>query len=230
MRGDSSVRIDDTVIEEIEESILELAKKFSDYEERGHFYGWSMDLIDEAKENSQEKWWLAKPAIRSLLLILYTWNARGMFRREGKLAYEDMKRLLEQIPDIEWLVTQDSLTSFDFENDDERLAAVYNSFQNDYPDVEGFGDVGASKVMHLLNPELTVMWDDEIRVGWGEREETGNFSKWSGSSINFIRFQKAMKQIALELEKDDKFREYLEDEDKTTAKIIDEYNYQKFTV
>ena len=90
---------------------------------------------------------------------------------------------------------------------------------------------GASKILHIINPELFVMWDGAIRGGYG-------FSRKYGGKqyVSFLRRMQMLANYAIEQVKRecDVSREEaiteLKCEGHTLAKALDEYNFVKFTM
>jgi hypothetical protein len=95
---------------------------------------------------------------------------------------------------------------------------------------EVFGATGASKALHLLNPRLFVMWDDNIRK---------NYKIDLPDESGYLRFLKMVKIEITDFVKDYAEREGLSFEeaeksikDRTgieVTKLLDEQNYLKFT-
>ena len=86
---------------------------------------------------------------------------------------------------------------------------------------------GASKIMHVINPDLFIMWDKAIRGGYGyaDTRDYGEF---------LLRMQRlaeyAISQIMdVESRSRDSAVESLTTCGHSLAKVLDEYNYVKFT-
>ena len=85
------------------------------------------------------------------------------------------------------------------------------------------GVVGASKIMHILLPDLIIMWDKDIRYAYDcvSNDEEGDF----------IKFIEIMKDEAKELldcsnkTKKEICRECYPNNEVTLLKLIDEYNF-----
>ncbi|RLI40168.1 hypothetical protein DRO64_09435 [Candidatus Bathyarchaeota archaeon] len=61
-----------------------------------------------------------------------------------------------------------------------RLEEIF-SFMNES---DSIGSTGASKVLHILNPELFPLWDDNIRRDFGLREDAPPISSsWRSSKL-----------------------------------------------
>ena len=90
---------------------------------------------------------------------------------------------------------------------------------------------GASKILHLIYPELFVMWDGAIRGGYGSG------GKYEGVQyVDFLRRMQMLANYAIEQVKRecdvsrDVAIERLQCDGHTLAKTLDEYNYVKFTL
>jgi hypothetical protein len=97
------------------------------------------------------------------------------------------------------------------------------------------GPTSVSKVLHLLNPEIFVMWDGNIRRAYNRKNRLVN--EFSEGYLEFLK--QAQREIGeafkdcqsksgkeydvIEKEIRDKFR------NKTLARIVDEYNYSVCT-
>lgn len=76
--------------------------------------------------------------------------------------------------------------------------------------------VAVSKALHLLAPNFFPLWDDKISRAYGCYYDVNPAEK-------YISFCKSTKTIA------DKVKDYIIRSDKTLIKLIDEYNYSKYT-
>lgn len=88
---------------------------------------------------------------------------------------------------------------------------------------------GASKVLHMLNPELFVMWDERIRAGYSSSISARSYAKEF-----LVRIQKVINKAIREAEAQLNLHQNLAIEKlcqcgHTLAKVIDEYNYVKYT-
>lgn len=127
-----------------------------------------------------------------------------------------------------------SLNFLDVEFNEELISAIRRAYKS--AKVKNIGPTAISKVLHLLNPELFVMWDEDIREKYGVR----------GSVNGYIEFLKKMQvEIKEALDGEAKNRGYSKEEvarriceeltseklgrefirKKTLAKLIDEYNW-----
>ena len=95
---------------------------------------------------------------------------------------------------------------------------------------EVFGATGASKALHLLNPRLFVMWDENIRR---------NYHINTPDEYGYLHFLRIVKEELMEFVEDcankkkltlDGAQKFIEDKTgMKLTKLIDELNYLKFT-
>jgi uncharacterized protein YwbE len=76
--------------------------------------------------------------------------------------------------------------------------------------------VSVSKALHLLAPNFFPLWDDKIARHYGCYYDVD-------PAIKYIFFSKTMKTLA------DRVQGYTNRPDRTVLKLIDEYNYSKYT-
>lgn len=77
----------------------------------------------------------------------------------------------------------------------------------------GIGPTSTAKIMHGVNPEVFMMWDGSIREGYG----------YAGNEVGYLRFLKEAREILLRM------ASHLREADRSATKLLDEYNYMKFT-
>ena len=184
------------------ENLKEKCGKFREMEGRASFY----DIATEIAGNYP---------LQAAIIILATWNI-GRFRfflpdpkNLGDLidTLEKDKPLFERIKDRKF-------QTVNFDEIGDVIKQIYSSLSS----IKGVEYTGASKVMHLVNKHLFVMWDDEIRKGYKEKYgiPKGN------SREDFLDFQKLMQKLFGKVKWDESNR--------TLPKAIDEYNYVTFTL
>ena len=116
----------------------------------------------------------------------------------------------------------EALRNIDFSNVDlenSRITDIIKSCFKKLRDV--LGPTGISKVLHMCNPKLFIMWDKNIREGYGVNE----------NAQGYILFMKLThKELREALKTDDKRRlkGIVEGSRKTLTKLVDEYNYAKY--
>lgn len=111
------------------------------------------------------------PQVQKLISLgkgfLFLGKGGCRLRNYDSLTAENLKNCLVKIhPEL--LVFQDfSILSFNFEDVEnrERIERVFNNFGfYGSPIAKNFGPTATSKVLHIINPELFIMWDDAIRL------------------------------------------------------------------
>ena len=92
----------------------------------------------------------------------------------------------------ELLLFQDrSILDFDFEDEenDQKVISLFNNFwtfSGGSRIGSNFGSTATSKTLHILNPNLFTMWDDEIRYRYGSI---------MGSGSDYLKFLQKIKEI-----------------------------------
>ncbi len=109
--------------------------------------------------------------------------------------------------------------------DEKNVLLLFNDFSAALEVIESRkrSPVGVAKAMHLLAPNFFPLWDKQIAKTYGH-------NIYSDSASKYLEFMKQIQAIVkkLSLQKDlvDRF---VNDNDKTILKLIDEYNYAHFT-
>jgi len=148
--------------------------------------------------------------IQASIIILATWNT-GRFRylmannaqnlANLRNAIEECKPWFEQVKNKEFQTT-------DFDEIGEVVKRLYSKLAS----VKGIEYTGGSKVMHLLNPRLFLIWDAAMRKHYG----------YDGhKAIDYLKYHK---QVQKDVETV-KWRS----SDKTLPKAIDEYHFMTIT-
>lgn len=180
---------------------------------------------DTAKFNEQN--------VNEVILFLATWGRMG---RNVERKDFDRERLIKVIGELRGefdSLSGEEILSLNFSNEEGR-----NCIKKIYLDIKRIPHIGAtgtSKIMHLLNPNLFIMWDEDIR------KKITPQKVFNDSPEGYIEFLSRMQG---ELKEALKFRnvETLRDEirrevrseigreyvnGKTLAKLVDEYCWAK---
>jgi len=194
------------------EAFREAILKFKEEESRGSFYDIAVNLINKGFKTEA---------------ILATWNFAN-FRYAVKIfdliSFEESLNSLAN--NFERLNDKEFRTA-DFDALHEDIETIYNTLSA----INGIRYTGAPKLMHLANRKLFVMWDGYIRrlrpkryyenldiVKKGEWE-VKKYGKRAEDYIEFLKdLQKKFKHINFE------------ENGKTFAKAIDEFNYVNITL
>lgn len=189
--------------------------KFEVLEKRGSFYDMAIKLMNNGFE------------IEAHCLILATWNFAA-FRYAVKdfdiIVFKE--KIAELNPYFDKMNSED-FKRINFEKYKEDIKKIFETLSH----IKGIKYTGASKLMHLKNRRVFVMWDDYIsgskpKKYYNELEivkrgcwKTKRYGKDAESYIQFLK-------DARELFQSVNFR----DNKKTFTKAIDEYNYVNITL
>jgi hypothetical protein len=167
-----------------------------------HFWGNPRDMAD------------------GLGVLLLTWNQA--FYRYGLFAFEALEACIAtNLPALAEFRARDIRTFS--QSDNVKVLALFAAFldalriRDKGPDGPA-SPVGVAKALHLLAPSFFALWDLEIARAYG-----CNYSSKPGEK--YLRFMALTKSIAASLSgtwPDPSLN-------KTALKVIDEYNYSKFT-
>ncbi|MFB3886121.1 MAG: hypothetical protein ACE144_12910 [Thermodesulfobacteriota bacterium] len=198
-----------------EQDFIEATKRFDVLEKRGSFYNMAVNLMNS---NFQTE---------AYFLILATWNF-AVFRYAVKDF--DIHAFRDKIRDLDPYFVQlegEDFRSIDFKRYKDNITRIFE----DLSSIEGVKYTGASKLMHLRNRNVFVMWDgyikgnksnkyynklDIVRSGGWKIEEYGN----DGQS--YLRFLVNMQERFKDI--------HFQGGNKTFAKAIDEFNYVNITL
>lgn len=166
-----------------------------------HFWGKSSEMAD------------------ALGVLLLTWNQA--FYRYGSFDFEKLEKcIVHNLQKISAFRKRDisSLSSSDESNIKTLFIEFLDALQIDAGKKRGTkSPVSVAKALHLLAPTFFPLWDDKIaKKGYG-----CDYSK--NPAEVYIEFCKITKGIA------SKVKRCSGRHDKTIVKLIDEYNYSKYT-
>ena len=198
------------------EAFKEAILKFEEEESRGSFYDVAVNLFNKGFKTE------------AYIVILATWNFAN-FRYAVKdfdlIAFESTLKSLEKnfmaLDNIEFR-TADFGAHF---ND---IGEIYNTLS----EIKGIYYTGASKLMHLRNRKLFVMWDGYIRGSDLKRKsyyenldivKRGDWKikRYGDKAKDYVEFLKDMHKRFRHITFNEKSR--------TFAKAIDEFNYVNIT-
>ncbi len=175
--------------------LIEKCEVYKKNEGRASFYDLSLEIVRDHP-------------LHASIIILATWNSsRFRFMTSDS---QNLQNLTLAIPNIQSLYKEldGTICDADFDEMGETIKEIYSTLSI----IKGVEYTGTSKVMHILKPELLVMWDTPIRNAYGV----------STKADDFLKFQKKMQN---------KFSGLTwNNPTKTLAKAIDEYNYVTFSL
>jgi hypothetical protein len=201
----------DTLIVPTREEIIRGCEAFRSHEQRDAMYKVATFLISHY-------WGEHRDMANSLGVLLLTWNQACY--RYGNFSFDALEQCLKN----NW----EKINSFHemdiriHELNEEELTKIFNSFLESLKIAEGNSKgrkspVAVAKALHLLAPAFFPLWDDKIAKGYSCR-----YAKHPVAAYH--QFWGKMKTIALALSEHDNLPK-----DVTRLKLIDEYNYAKYT-
>lgn len=173
----------------------------------------------------------------AIKIILLGWNWRsyaGSDISNEQINQQIEKFIKSQEQLIEYFVNSDqTLETIEFDRGvggtpiDEHIINGFNELLEN----KAIGTTGASKAFHMLYPTVFMMWDKAIteeyhREGeplhWESGANRGEHKRGEGECyVNFLKETQQFVETTLDM---DRFR------GKTPAKVMDEYNYAKYTL
>ena len=170
--------------------------QFDMHESRASFYPMFQSLIERDLK------------IQAFVMILSTWNIAYFsksIRTLNLAVFEDTVNSLSK--DFE-RVSSETLSNISFPKYEKEIKNIYDALSR----LNGVKYTGASKIMHLSNPNLFVMWDQYIskKLQYDHRKADDYY--------NFM----------IKMQSD--FTHLKSSNGKTLAKCVDEYNYVNYTL
>jgi hypothetical protein len=212
----------------------ELVELFNDEEQRNYYYHDALETVEEELERPD--WYQSDDLVfGGLMLLMYTWNFAA--RETKAMDGEEVKRILDRHHDAIENVQDRTLEDADLSETGETRQVI----QQVWGDLKGhFGQTGASKVLSLLNPDLFVMWDTDIRgvgkqgadvkgVKYYMREQgfyDGNLSDFDGDKENYLEYLRYCQQIL----EDTQDCQFIQDKYSPPAKLLDEAFYAYYKI
>jgi len=193
------------------EEFLEGVKQFEKHERRDAMYKVATFLLSHF-------WSKPSDMADALGVLLLTWNQA--FYRYGSFDFDKLERCIaDNLQKLNMFRNRD-ISSLS-RNDDDDIKDLFDKFLaalsiNSGKKKGEKSPVSASKALHLLAPKFFPLWDYKIAKAYK--------SPYSQKPAqNYLAFCKTTKEVA------DTVRRYATPSDKTLLKMIDEYNYSKFT-
>ncbi len=173
------------------ETLEKACQEYTRVEGRASFYDVAVEIADEFP-------------LQASIIILAVWNtARFRFMSSDSQNLIDLQKAIEESKPLFESVKEKDFRTVNFDEIEDTVKQIYSMFSK----VLGVEYTGASKVMHLFNRNLFVMWDRDTREEYG---------CYIADENDYFDFQKKMQE---------KFRgiKWIMPS-KTLAKAIDEYN------
>ena len=183
-------------------------------EPRAFFYDLAAQFISQAKKTADEDWYGDIKTIKGVLLLLFTWNFAA--QKTKRLNFQNICKLIRETKDDLTFLEKYSIRTAD-DGAWDIIKGVFEKFRS------LLGQTGASKALSLLNPELFVMWDTEIRKRLNKELIPGISNGESGEY--YVIFLKGIQKIIEEYRIAEKLPQ-----DSVIAKKMDEYNYVRIVM
>jgi hypothetical protein len=178
------------------EILKNACKDFRREEGRASFYDVALEIVDDHP-------------LQASIVLLAVWNiSRFRFMASDSENLVHLKKAMNECEPLFKKLEGETFRKANFDDIGDTVKQIYTILSK----VKGVEYTGTSKVMHLLNRELFVMWDTDIRKEYGV----------STDSTDYLDFQKKMQE---------KFKDTKWDmPNKSFAKAIDEYNQVTITI
>lgn len=175
---------------------------------------------------------LSKIGDKELIKIidfLVEWKCRGLVGssspdiKKMSRQLEDMKKTLRSLSHEFKKLKGYTLKDVPLENEDIKKTIL--TIYKDIDSIKQIGPTAASKIMHIINPRLFIMWDEAIR------SDKRGYGYERGTAVQYIEFMKEMqsKAITLETNWEEKEIEIPIRKRRTLTKLMDEVNYMGIT-
>lgn len=163
-------------------------------------------------------WGKPSDMANGLGVLLLTWNQA--FYRYGSFDFDKLERCIDiNLKELENFRNR-HITSLS-NSDEKDIIALFKEFlkalQIDSGKIQGrTSPVAVSKALHLLAPKFFPIWDQKIAKAYG-------YGYYKSPEMKYFSFCRIIKTIA------NKVEGYIDHSDKTLIKLIDEYNFSKYT-
>ena len=201
-------------------SILkDASNKFDEIEKRGSYYPLFLKLMGNHFKTE------------AYLLMLSTWNTSSF--RYAKFDLTAFTRTLDEISkqhnDFFIEIENEDFKTIEFNDYKEEITEIFELLKS----IPGVYFTGASKIIHLMNRNVFVMWDRYIsgnitrakeyytKLEIVQRDER-DFKKYENCGKGYLHFLNDMKNLFRPVD--------FQHPTKTFAKVIDEYNFVNITI
>ena len=177
------------------EDLIQATKNYREIEGRVRFYDIALEIVENHP-------------LQASIILLATWNiSRFRFMTSDPKNLHDLIRVIIDTKPLFQKLKVFKLQTADLDSIEDLIKEIYSKLSQ----VKGVEYTGASKVMHLINTRLFVMWDGHIRKKYRVKTTKEDYFKF----LKLI--QNEIKDISWQ------------NKEKTLAKAIDEYNYVNYT-
>ncbi|MCL4376242.1 hypothetical protein M1558_01995 [Candidatus Parvarchaeota archaeon] len=157
----------------------------------------------------------------NVIEFLSKWNTRVPIHRNKEEIKKAIISLKATFNSLENVFLEDFNTKQETLESTERIFGTLSKLELKTPMGKSIQlkSTGVSKVMHAINPNLFVMWDNGIC------EYYGCYPNAKG----YLRFMETMQGIAVDMLKEHKREEIFRETNRTLPKLLDEYNWVNFS-
>lgn len=200
----------------------EAHKKYLEEEPGDAMYRVSMRLIEQEWEKDKE-------ISEALGVLLLTWNSA--FYRYGNLNFDLIQEAISVTKDTLSELRKRSIITCK-EDERRKIEEIYQRLilalkktgkvgkKNEGKEI--YSPVSAAKALHLLCPNFFPIWDDRIAIGYR--------CKWHDTTLSFDKYWKFIGITASQIKKLESERSVEHPRTEPgTLKLVDEYNYIRFT-
>jgi uncharacterized protein YukE len=219
----------------------ELFKKIEQNEKEYWFaefvYFKALEQLEDVRRDVSELR-LKEHVIDVIRIFLVQWGqmARAIEREKPPTDWDKLTKNIKSQRDAFQRLAGKDLLSIDFDEVAGDIECIYNKLA----EVRNIGATATSKILHLLNPEVFVMWDGKIIEKYKEKYE-----KVGGNAKGYVEFLKAVQRevkeaIEEEAKRSGKSEKQIVEEictnlpskklgpeysRKSLTKLVDEYNW-----
>lgn len=177
------------------ETLKQKCEEFKRVEGRASFFDIAEEIVNEYP-------------LQASIIVLATWNVgRFRFMVSDNKNLVDLKNAIEECKPLFEKIKDKDFRSTNFDEIKDVVKKIYYILSK----VKGVEYTGASKIMHLFNKNLFVMWDSYIRDEY----------EYGTTAEDFSNFQMHMQKKFGGVE--------WNEPNKTLAKAVDEFNYVTIT-
>lgn len=197
-----------------QKDFLKRIRAFEKHESRHPIYEISNNLIEDSWNN-------IKKVTDGLIVLLLVWNQA--FYRYGYFDFEKLESWVKRWKKELNILRKRKIKSFSIERDEEIVTKLFNSLLEVVKikvknKKEFKSPVSVSKALHLLAPNFFPLWDDKISQKYGCR-----WYKSEQAYKKYFDFLEEMQFMA------NGIKNYKLPKNRPLLKLIDEYNYAKYT-
>ena len=198
-----------------DEKFTKATKEFDAIEKRGSFYNMAIGLINNNFE------------MEAYFLILATWNFARFRYAVNNFDINGFKEKIKELNPYFNRLKDEYFRTINFDKYKEDIKKIFVTLSS----IKGVEFTGASKIMHLKNRSVFVMWDGYIK---GEKTKryynelkivkNGDWKikRYLNDPEDYFQFLKDMQERFKDIN--------FQSNEKTFAKAIDEFNYVSITL